>query len=111
MAKMISPVRQRQLVEFWPSRQPLSVLAEEWECSTSNISQIARRLGLPSRSEAFSKKCVVGNRYPLSEYIQSEADRRGIDVDVLYYRVLRAVIRDKLVGAILDDGEDLREAA
>lgn len=109
---MISADKQEQLREFWPSRQPLTVLAREWGCSTANISQIARRLGLPARAEAYSVKCVsVSNRYPLSEYMQAEADKRGIDVDALYYKVLRAVIRDHLVDAILDDANSKMKKA
>lgn len=107
---MISLEKQDQLRQFWPTRQPLSVLAKDWNCSPANISQIARRLGLPPREEAYSVKCVSGERYPLSEYMQAEAYRRGIDVDVLYYRVLRTIIRDHLVSAILDDEQQKKAA-
>lgn len=108
--RMISLTKQEELRKFWPSRQPLTVLAQEWGCSPANISQIARRLGLPARAEAYSTRCIaVSARYPLSEYMQDEADKRGIDVNVLYYRVLRTVIRDRLVGAILDD--EVKKAA
>lgn len=95
----------QQLVEFWPTLEPIRVLADAWGCSEPYVSLKAKRLGLPSRRERAQAIRVAARYVPRtsSTYLTVEAVKRGTDDEKLCAEIIRVVIRDKLVGAILDD--------
>lgn len=105
-----SKEREARLREFWPTSMPLRVLAEEWLCTTACISTWAKALGLPSR-EGRKIRCV-GNQISIGEnYMVTQAELRGISVGELERRILLAIIDGRLVGAVLDDADELKKAA
>lgn len=58
---------------------------------------IAERLGL---SPSYVSKVVQQG----SDYLTEEADKRHITVNELRKRIMNAIEKDRMVGAILDDG-------
>ena len=106
-------VKDCRLRAFWPTNQPLRLLAQEWGCSDAYVSQRAKSLGLSSRKprvqeirqttiNARFQGCVANWRY-----FEEEAKRRGLTPDQLRNRVLATVINDRMVGAVLDDAEEV----
>lgn len=107
-----SKEREARLREFWPTSMPLRVLAEEWLCTTACISTWAKALGLPSREGRKYEIRCVGNHIAIGEsYMRVEAEVRGITIGELERRILLAIIDGRLVGAVLDDADELKKAA
>jgi len=110
-------VRESRLRAFWPGLEPLRVLAREWSCSDAYISQQAKRLGLPSRKNRMveirreAHQDRFAGRVQSRQYFEREAMRRGMTPERLERVIIGIVSLDKLIGAILDDEEELRRNA
>jgi len=109
--------KESRLRQFWLTNEPLRVLAQEWGCSDSYVSQYAKRLGLPSRMgkvtaiRSLMLKRRFEGRIGICTYLKEEADRRGISVRALEELIIRAVGNDRLVDAVLDDADQLKKAS
>lgn len=105
----VSPQKDAELKAFWNTDQPIRILAARWGCSKGNISAMAKRRGLPSRrlrawavrSAARRLRAAV---IVIDRYLQHEASTRGLTVSELRTNLIDIIIKDRLVGAILDDG-------
>lgn len=107
-----TPEHEAELREFWPSTQPLRILATRWGCSTAYVSIKAKQLGLPSRQlRMWEIRCA---NYPTTpeqnEYMRREAMLRHMTAEDLQQRLIRTIIRDRLIAAILDDNAEQRAA-
>lgn len=109
-------VKDSRLRAFWPTSQPVRVLAQEWGCSKAYVSQRAKALGLPSRKNRVQeiRLSAFNARFQGQvanwRYFEEEAHRRKITCDQLRNLVLSVVINDRMVNAILDDAEELKAA-
>ena len=107
-----SPQREKQLREFWPTSVPTRVLAEEWMCTCACISTWAKSLGLPSREGRKYQIRLAGNTIPIGDsYMRREAEMRDLTIGELERRILQAIVEGKLVGAVLDDADEEKQAA
>jgi hypothetical protein len=93
----LTPEQQAQLRRFWPTWAPIRVLASRWGCTEAHVSTQAKRMGLPRRAD----RRGGGSR----SYLAVEALKRGMDEGRLIQFLLDVIVKDKLVVAILDDGE------
>jgi hypothetical protein len=104
----LSLERARELREFWPSGQPIRVLAQQWGCTISYISVKAKELGLPSRQMTSTAR-RIRSTYDFTAscdariYFESEADRRGLSPRELEAMIVQIVSNDRMVTAVLDD--------
>src|ERR1039458_790690 len=101
--------RELELRNFWPSNQPLRILAAQWNMTESYISQQAKRLGLPSRKyrvreiRAITHLEKFNGRVEAHEYFVNEASKRGITPSKLERLLISVISNDHMVDAILDD--------
>ena len=96
----LTPERADELRAFWKSPKPLTVLSEKWNCSLATIYKKAQDLELPPR----------GATVPLSKsekYMIAQADKRNVTVRRLESMLIRAIAKEELVDAVLDDLDDL----
>lgn len=116
-----TPAREARLREFWPTNEPLTLLAVEWGCSTAYVSIKAKQLGLPSRinrrgeirKEAMRTCPMPREHKPIgieNHYMRREALVRGLSVVALREQLLDVIAKDRLVAAILDDVPDRKVA-
>lgn len=117
MTAIFNTVQESELRAFWPTQQPIRVLARCWDCSDSYISQKAKTLGLPSRKgrvheirEAAFLERFQG-RVENYKYFEQAAERRNLTPEQLRNRILTIIINDRIVDAILDDADELRVVA
>ena len=107
-----TPAREQRLREFWPRKNiPLKTIAEEMGVSMGAISQAARRMGLESRyavrrnmkdTHGVMSACKFTARE--HEYLAHESNKRNLPLRRLIQAILLAIVKDKMVDAILDDG-------
>lgn len=100
---MWSTQRDDRLKTLWGSDAKIEDIAVELGCAPATISYRVRRLALPPRhdsSDAIDR-----------DYVRQEADRRGISVPTLRMRIMRAVIKSKLINAVLDDDDEQSDRA
>ena len=117
MTVMFDTVRECRLRAFWPTIEPLLVLAKEWGCSAAYISIQPKRLGLPSRKfrgveirrAMFDAK--FRDRVECNYYLTDEAKRRGLNLRQLEALLIATISNDRLVGAVLDDAAEVKAAA
>jgi hypothetical protein len=106
-----TPEREARLREFWPQRSlPLKIIAQEMGVSVSAISIQARALELPSRYDirrkALDTARVLANCHLNSNdynYLEQAANLRNMPVRNLIKAMIKAIARDKMCNAILDD--------
>ena len=102
--------RQQELRDFWPLGQPIRVLADQWHCTVGYISSRAKVLGLPSRQPRRTSYRLFRVFFESAEsrsYLLHEAERRNLPIRDLEISLLQTIANDKLVGAILDDEDQL----
>ncbi len=89
-----------QLRAMWPDRvnNTLAVIGAVLGKSVPAVSERARKLGLASRVDPGGRD--VG-------YLRREAARCGMTLPVLKQSILDAVVRDRLIDAVLDDREEM----
>jgi hypothetical protein len=107
---MWSAVKESELRAFWPSDDPLRVLATKWGCSDAYISQRAKHIGLPSRQprghairQIEARRGLLGSA-EARQYLVVESIKRNTNTARLISRLMDVIVKDKLVDAILDDG-------
>lgn len=91
-----------ELRAFWRTDKPCRILAQKWGCSVANISQIARRLDLPTRRYRIGEIRSINCR-DHRVYLSKEAAKRELTVSQLEEQLLEVIASDKLVAAVLDD--------
>lgn len=107
----------QKLRDLWPSGTRLKEIAVAVGVSgPGTVSIKARELGLPSRRQGRPRTADGRVSHPTvsqflsgavsgadSSYIHTEARKRGVEASELVARMLRCALRDRMVGAILDD--------
>ena len=106
-----TPEREARLREFWPQRKlPLRLLAAEMNVSVAALSIQARALGLTSRY-AIKRNAIDTARVLATchfnhndhAYLEGAANLRNLPVGKLVRALLKAIAKDKMIDAILDD--------
>jgi hypothetical protein len=88
--------RDRELIALWSSTDMSQAqIAKSLNFSGAYVSLRAAQLGLPPRGTPMAERA----------YLVAEAARRGITVERLREQLLRAIARDHMVTAVLDDLE------
>jgi hypothetical protein len=103
---MMNEERDDRLREFWPTMQPLSFLALEWGVSEARVSQLAKKLGLPTRKHRLRRLEHVSMSANPRAYFERHAERRSMTVSVLKRALLDTIANDRLIDAILDDADE-----
>jgi len=106
-----TPEREARLREFWPQQNlPLKIIAQEMGVSVAAISIQARAIGLTSRYAV--KRNAVDTATVLAachfnandhNYLADAANVRNLPVRKLVRALMKAIVRDKMINAILDD--------
>lgn len=113
---MFDTTKECRLRAFWPTIEPLYVLAREWGCSTAYISVQAKGMGLPSRKfrGAEIRRAMFDakfrDRVETNHYLDHEAKRRGLNRKQMEALLIATISNDRLVSAVLDDVEELKAA-
>jgi len=106
--------RAEQLKEFWPTGQPLRVLAAQWGVTVGYVSSRAKMIGMPSRQTRSCHRRIrsltaFAVRVESRRYFEKEADRRGLMPRELEAMLVQVISDDRLVQAVLDDEEQTKE--
>lgn len=91
------------LRDMWSTAASTRDISERLGCSQSYVSIRASQLGLPPRRARATDAEM--------RYLAAAARERGVSVARLGSMILRAVARDRLVDAVLDDAEETSRAA
>ena len=109
----ITPEMEAQLRAFWPTDEPIRMLAKEWKVSKAYVSIKAKELGLPSRApRRYELQCRglfkrFEGKLESIEYLNQQAAIRGMNRDVLERILIRTIANEHLVDAVLDDVDEL----
>lgn len=110
----LTPEREAELREFWPTDQPIRILAERWGLSVGYVSLQAKEVGLPSRQNKSYERHIHSMerftaRIEAREYFEAEARRRSLHPLELSSLIIQIVSNDRMINAILDDEESLKQ--
>lgn len=123
--------RDSLLRDMWPKTfMTLDQVGRELGCCAAYCSQRAAAIGLPKRTRFAGMRYARAVREfhgdivrtqphftfvgPDAEYVANAAKKRNVLVQTLMHNLMRAVVRDKMIDAVLDDQnpvDQMKEAA
>jgi predicted transcriptional regulator len=107
-----TPDRERRLKEVWHNKDiKLKAIAAEMGISTSALSQYARKLNLKPRyavkRDINATQVMAACHFNSAEiaYMEHAAETRKMTVSKLVRKILRTVVTESMIDAVLDDAE------